>query len=119
MSQAAKDSAGSQAHLAASKAPDQASTRAAGDLKASDAPTSPDKTAVKGAEVGANPAHRVETQYLGGGAGAASRQAPVLASGAAASPSTPHQTDSVTGVEKGGSAERQDWVHQASVWARC
>lgn len=114
MSGAAQDPAGSRA-VAASKVPTQGSSSLPQASEESLAPTRPAKGAGKGARagrVGAGPARRVQVHYLGRGAATARPHA--FASGAAASPTTPRQTDTVTGVEKGGSAERQDWVHQAS-----
>ncbi|KAL4433978.1 hypothetical protein ABPG75_000419 [Micractinium tetrahymenae] len=119
MSEAAEELASNQRAVAASKASALAGAGLPLAPGATSVPAAPAKAPGKGAKtsrVSAAPARRVEARYLGRGAGdsaaATSRQAQPFASGAAAGPATPQRQDAVTGVEKGGTAERQDWVHQ-------
>lgn len=119
MSEANQDPAGNLCggRSSASKVPTLSTARLSRPSEESMEPGKPAKKAGKGAHAGrvaAAHARRVEARYLGRGAAAAASLPQAFASGSAAGPATPRQTDDVTGVEKGGSAERQDWVHQAS-----
>ncbi len=119
MSEANQDPAGNLCggRSSASKVPTLSTARLSRPSEESMEPGKPAKKAGKGAHAGrvaAAHTRRVEARYLGRGAAAAASLPQAFASGSAAGPATPRQTDDVTGVEKGGSAERQDWVHQAS-----